>query len=371
MTSVPADAAGRTVGVEEEYHLVDPATFALAPRPALSAQIAAGDADPHLRAEMLTSQVEAVTDACATLPELRSSLVAARLAATAAAGQHDAAILATSTHPFAALSEIDITAHPRYDRLLDRFGAMPRQFNLCGCHVHVSVPDLDTAVQVLTHARPYLPLMIALTGSSPFHDGVDTGHASWRSALLTLWPQGGTPPPLRSADDYLALVAELQRTDLVDEPNTVLWELRPSARYPTLEFRVPDVCPALDDVVLLAALVRSLVRTLAARVDAGQPASEPSDAVLRSARWRAGRYGLDGGLWSFGRGELVDARDAVTDLLTELRPDLEKYGEYDMVAELAASLLTRGTSAIRQRTVAARSGLQSVVQDGVTLTSAR
>lgn len=365
------DQVGCTLGVEEEYHLVDPATFTLAPRPQLSAEIAAGRADRHLRAEMLTSQLEAVTDVCTTLTDLRSSIVAARRAAAAAAEGHGASILATSTHPFATLSQIDIMAHPRYERLLDRFGAVPRQFNLCGCHVHVSVPDLDTAVRVMTHARPYLPLLVALSGSSPFHDGIDTGHVSWRTALLALWPQGGTPPPMGSGDEFRAVVADLQRTELVDEPSAVLWELRPSARYPTLEFRVPDVCTDVDDAVLVAALIRSLVRTLAQRVDSGQPARMPADPVLRAAKWRAGRYGLDGALWSFTRSELVDARTAVHDLLAELRPDLDEHGEYDAVDELTAALLARGTSAARQRAVAARDGgLSAVVRDGLARTAA-
>jgi YbdK family carboxylate-amine ligase len=368
---VTLDQVGCTVGVEEEYHLVDPIAFTLAPRPELAAQVAAGLADRQLRAEMLTSQLEAVTEVCTTLADVRASLVSARRAATAAAEDHGATILASSTHPFATLSEIDIMAHPRYERLLDRFGAMPRQFNLCGCHVHVAVPDLDTAVRVLTHARPYLPLLVALSGSSPFHDGVDTGHVSWRTALLALWPQGGPPPPMASGEEYRTVVADLQRSDLVDEPSALLWELRPSTRYPTLEFRGPDVCTDVDDAVLIAALVRSLVRTLARRVDAEQPAQVPADSLLRAARWRAGRFGLDGALWSFSRGELVDGRAAVRDLLAELRPDLEEHGEYDTASGLTAALLDRGSSAARQRSVARRGGgLHAVVRDGLALTTA-
>jgi carboxylate-amine ligase len=376
MTAHPSDVAiepdlsiGATVGVEEEYHLVDPITFSLAPRPLLSEAVASGREDPRLRAEMVTSQLEAVTDVCRTLTELRASLVAARHAARTSAEQHSATILATSTHPFARLEEIDIMRHPRYARLVDRFGAVVRQFNLCGCHVHVSMPDLDTAVQVSNHARPYLPLLVAMTGSSPFHEGGDTGHASYRMALLRLWPHGGPPPLMANGAEYLALLEDLRRTGLIDEPNTLLWELRPSSRYPTLEFRMPDVCTDLDDAVLLAALVRSLSRTLGKRIASGTDAPNVPDALLASTRWRAARYGLTGDLWSQSRGDIVEARVAVEDMLAELSDDLRLHGEYDVVSDLAAALLTRGTSADRQRAVAARAGdLRAVAADAAALT---
>src|SRR5581483_7493551 len=113
----------------------------------------------------------------------------------------------------------------------------------------------------LTLARPYLPLLVAMTASSPFHAGVDSGFASYRSAALAVWPQGGTPPALRNAEEYRTVVDDLQHAGLIDDPSTLLWELRPSTRYPTLEFRVPDICPDLDDAVLLAGVVRSLTST--------------------------------------------------------------------------------------------------------------
>ncbi|HZY75156.1 MAG TPA: glutamate-cysteine ligase family protein, partial [Jatrophihabitantaceae bacterium] len=188
-----ADDCGKTFGVEEEFHLVDPETLGLVTSPELTRQAAEQRLGPNLRAEMLTSQLETATPVCTGLDELRAALVAGRREAAAAAERVGAAILAAGTHPSAPLSRIDVAENPRYDRLVERFGTIVRQFNLCGCHVHVGVPDLSTAVAIMSHARPYLPLLAALTAGSPVHTGADTGYESFRLAWIALWPQGGIP----------------------------------------------------------------------------------------------------------------------------------------------------------------------------------
>ncbi|MGN6605581.1 MAG: carboxylate-amine ligase, partial [Jatrophihabitans sp.] len=315
---------GSTLGVEEEYHLVDPVTLALQHRPDLLGE---GE-PPGLRAEMLTSQLEAVTPVCTTLDETREAIIAARRTAAKAAADQGATILATSTHPFAPLSDIEVMPRPRYERLVERFGSIVRQFNLTGLHVHVGVPDLGAAVAIMSRARAYLPTLAALTGSSPLHEGGDTGYGSFRLAWLDLWPQGGPPPALRDAQHYVDTVAQLAAVGLIDDASTLLWELRPSLRWPTLEFRIADVCPEVDDAVLLAGLARSLVRTMWAQVEAGRPARDVPDAVLRAARWRAARYGIGERLWSPTRSVLLPARAVLDDLLAELRDDLDEHGEY-------------------------------------------
>lgn len=363
------ETAGATLGVEEEYHLLDPDTLRLANRAALSARAHDGLAGPGLHPEMLTSQLEAVTDVCTGLDQLRAAVLGARRDAARAAAAHGAVILAASTHPFAMLDEIEVMARPRYDQLTDRFGTVVRDFNLCGCHVHVSVPGLDAAVAIVNHARPYLPVLAALTSSSPFHEGVDTGYESFRLARLALWPQGGPPPYLDSVEHYLSLVDELTTVGLIQEPGMLLWELRPSSRYPTVEFRIADVCTDAEDVVLYAGLVRSLVRVLGGRVADGRPAPDLDDAVLRAARWRAARYGLRGALWSRARQAVVPATTAVEDLWSELEPDLAKHGEDAALRRRLDELLHGGTSAARQRRRFAETGsLFEVTRDAVALT---
>lgn len=361
---------GPAFGVEEEYHLVEPDTFALANRPALAASAHERRAGAHLRPEMLTSQLEAATGVCTDLDELRNALISARCEAASAAAGADALILAASSHPTAPLGDIDVMAIPRYERLIERFGTLVRQFNLCGCHVHVSVPDLETAVLIMTHARPYLPVLSALTGSSPFHEGHDTDYDSFRLAWLALWPQGGLPPALGSATEYTGMVEQLSRVGVIEDASTLLWELRPSARFPTLEFRVGDVCTDIADTVLYAGLARSLVRTLGRRAERGDPPSRVADAVLWAARWRAARYGITGQLWSPTRSTLVPASVAVDDLIAELRDDLDEHGEFCHLDALWARLRSRGTSAARQRRMLAATGsMRAVVRELVHLST--
>jgi len=367
---VVSGAAGRTFGVEEEFHLVDPGTSRLARRAELAEDVADRTSDDHLHAEMLTSQLEAATDICTDLHQLRSALVDARREASAVAAGAGAVLLGTSTHPLAPRSEIEVLNRPRYARLLERFGTIVQEFNLCGCHVHVSVPDLSTAVAIMSHARQYLPVLAALTASSPFHEGVDTGYESFRTAWLGLWPHGGAPPQLGSADEYRTTIEQLTRLGMIDDATALLWEVRPSARFPTLEFRVADMCPDVDDAVLHAGLVRSLVRTLGARVACGEPAPEFPDSVLRAARWRAARHGLAGRLWSVARQALVPGQVAVNDMLAELRPDLKEHDEFCVVEELWTRLQSRGTSAARQRRMFAATGsMAAVVRSAVQVTA--
>ncbi|UQX88456.1 glutamate--cysteine ligase [Jatrophihabitans telluris] len=365
----PAGVIGASFGVEEEFHLVDPESFALVRAPALSARALDGGAGPHVQPEMLTSQIEVATDVCASLAELRAALVSGRREAEQAASWAGATILATSSHPFASLSDIQLMDRPRYGALVERFGSLVTQFNLCGCHVHVGVPDLDTAVAIMTRARPYLPVLGALTGSSPFHEGRDTGYDSFRLAWLALWPQGGPPAVLGSAQEYTRAVDELVASGLIEDAGALLWDIRPSSRYPTLEFRVADVCTDVEDAVLFAGLVRSLVRTLGART-LDQPLSL-SDSLLRAARWRAARFGLTDSLWSPRQAKLVGAHDAIEDLLQELRPDLEEHEEYEELAQLLKRLLLKGTSGDAQRRSRRRGSLVGVVRDAVALTAGR
>ncbi|MBV9594808.1 MAG: glutamate--cysteine ligase [Actinobacteria bacterium] len=369
MRTAELDLAGVTLGVEEEYHLVEPDTFRLARRPLLSEQADARSVGPHLQAEMLTSQLEAATEVCTDLRQVRDAIAAMRLEAATAAAAHGTLLLGTSTHPQAGLDEIEIAPRDRYRRLLDRYRSVVGELNLCGCHVHVSVPNLDVALAVMNHARPYLPLLAALTASSPFHEGRDTGYASIRLARLALWPQGGPPPHLASAQDYQHLLAALTASGMIDEPSELLWELRPSARYPTVEFRIADMCPDIDDVVLYAGLVRSLVRTLMQRIISATPAPVVPDPLLSAARWRAAHYGLTERLWSDTGQALLPAADVIEQFWNELAPDLERHGESGELEALLAQVLKRGNSATRQRQVFAETGaLTEVIRDAVILT---
>jgi YbdK family carboxylate-amine ligase len=367
----PPVAAGTTVGVEEEFHLVDPDTLALTPSPELSAAALLGDAGGHLHAEITTTQLETTTGVCTSLAGLRAELAATRAEAATAAAAAGRRLLAASTHPFSSWRDQELTESPRYREMVQRWAVLALQQDICGCHVHVGVPDLETAVAVMDRARPYLPLLLAMTGSSPFHDGVDTGYDSYRTQWWTRWPNAGAPEFLGSAERFTEVVAGLVASGVIADSSHLYWDVRPSSHLPTLEFRIADVCTRVDDAVLHAALIRSLVRVLAGRAESGQLCPDPRPELLRAARWRAARYGLSGQLFDPVLGSLVDARLAIRRLLTELEEDLHAHGEWPEVADLVHGLLARGTSAARQRSIWLRTGdlravAAAVVREGGT-----
>ncbi|MGY1673705.1 carboxylate-amine ligase [Geodermatophilus sp. SYSU D00710] len=358
-------AVGRTLGVEEEFHLVAPGTYELTPGPRASAAALAGEAGPRVLPEIATTQLEIATGVCTTLAQVRAELTAARTEAAAAAARDGLLVLPASTHPWGSWHTMPVTPGERYEAMVERWAGLARQQDICGCHVHVGVPDLDTAVAVLDRTRPYVPVLLAMTGSSPFHDGVDTGYESWRTLWWTRFPHAGAPEPLGDADGYRRVLAGLVASGVVADGSHLYWDVRPSARLPTIEFRLADVCTTLDDTVLHAALVRSLVRVLAARAVRGEPVPEVRPEHLRAARWRAAREGVAGRLFDPLRLELVDARDAVSGLLAELEEDLTAAGEWDEVCVLVQDLLGRGTSAARQRRTWLRTGDRRAVAERV------
>ena len=371
----PVEAtAGVTFGVEEEFHLVDPVSYRLTRSPALAAAVMAREAGPHLHAEITTTQLESATDVCRSLSDLRTELVTTRAEAAGAAARAGVRILAASTHPFDSWHQQDITPAPRYTAMVDRWAGLAVQQDIVGCHVHVGVPDLETAVAIMDRARPYLPVLLAMTGSSPFHDGVDTGHASYRTMWWSRWPTTGPPEYLGSAERFHEVVTGLVASGVVADASHLYWDLRPSYHLPTLEFRLADVCTEVDDVVLHAALVRSLVRVLAGRAARDEPCPRPRAELLRAARWRAARHGLEGELFDAVTRELVPARVAVRRLLDELRDDLRDHDEWDVVVDLVERLFVRGTSATRQRRTWLRTGdwrevAARIVREGTALES--
>ena len=364
----PAEA-GATFGIEEEYHLVDPVTLGLTPSPELVTAALRQELGPRIHAEIATSQIETVSGICSSLGELRAELVAARSDAAAAAGRVGVAVLPASTHPFGGWQQQAITSAPRYEAMIERWAGLASQQDICGCHVHVGVPDLDTAVAVMDRARPYLPVLLAMTGSSPFHDGIDTGYDSYRTLWWSRWPTTGAPEYLGSAARFSEVVAGLVASGVAADSSHLYWDVRPSYHLPTVEFRLADVCTDLDDAVLHAGIVRSLVRVLVGRAEAGLPCPQLRPELLRAARWRAARHGIAGQLFDPLLGTLVDAHWAVRRLLAELEADLRDHDEWAEVDDLVSRLFSRGTSAMRQRATWRRTGdprqvAEAIMRDG-------
>jgi YbdK family carboxylate-amine ligase len=346
---------GATLGVEEEYHLVSTSSGLLADAPEV---VGAAEAllGGQAQGEISTSQLEVATPVSTSLAEVREHLRRLRRAAAQAAAASGCSVLAAGTHPLATWREQRLSEAERYQHLHQRWGLLALQQLIVGCHVHVSVHDPELAVHVLDRLRPDLPLLLALSGSSPYWEGADSGYASYRTQWYARFPVTGLPEHFGSRAAYDATVASLVAAGIADDASHLYWDVRPATRYPTVEVRVADTMPLLDDVVLHAGLARALVQQAAADAVAGLPVPELRPELGRAARWRAARYGLEGALLDVRRGELRAPGELVHDLLVRVHGPLADSGDLDEVSSLAEAALGRGTSAARQRAVFARTG---------------
>ena len=310
-----------TIGVEEEFLIVDADTGALRPRAELilpPAREALGD---DVQPELHQSQLETATPVCPSLPEVRRELVRLRKELMAAAEQHGSRIAAAATHAFSSWQD-DPGITPKYRKLEVDYRQLAREQIICGCHVHVGMENRDAAVQVMNRARPWLSPILALAANSPYWEGVDTGYASYRTEIWRRWPMAATPEPFASAAELDEVIDALVATGSIDDPARIYWDMRPSARFPTLEFRVTDVCLTVDESVMVAGLVRGLVRTCHDQAEAGEPVPNVRRELLRAATWRAARYGLDGDLVDVIGQRALPARDMIDTLLELTRPAL-------------------------------------------------
>ncbi|WP_018255656.1 carboxylate-amine ligase [Salinispora mooreana] len=344
-----------TLGVEEEFLLLNSDTGESMPVAARVLDGLSGTAYEQSRREFRHSMVEMVTPVVSDLTELRRHLVALRTAAIDAAETAGARLVAVGATP---VNEAHRTVpdEPRYHAMSRRFGPVAHDPAVCGCHVHVGLPDRELAVQVCNHLRPWLPVVQALTANSPLHDGQDTGHASWRAMQLERWPSIGPTPYFDSAADYDATVADLIKAGIMLDAGMVYWYVRPSVAYPTVEIRVGDVCPTVDDTVLVAALVRALVATLAADVRDGVRATRIRGCLVSAAHWRAAHDGLDGDLVDLRTGHARPAWDLVDELFALVTPALERQGDRGYVLDQLIRLRDEGTGAARQRRILERTG---------------
>lgn len=351
-----------TIGVEEEYFLVDAQTLELRPRAEVVLEAARQEAGDRVEPELNLAQVESSTPVCTTLREVHEHLCGLRTTLMAAARENDSRIAAIGTHPFSQWMGQQITPKARYRELDTTYQQLAWEQLVCGCHVHVGIDDPELAIQVMNHVRPDLATLRALTTNSPFWQGVDTGYASYRMSIFDRWPTTGAPPMLQDRPAYDALVASLVSTGTIPDSSKLYWDVRPSLRYPTLEFRVADVCLTVDEAVMLAGLVRALVRRAVSDVNADRPPCVPSPELLRAARWRAARYGLDAELVDVRRKTARPAAEVVGELLASVREDLQEHDEWDVVAPSIDAVLDRGSGSSRQRAALETGGFRGAVE---------
>ena len=341
---------GTTIGVEEEYQVIDRESGDLVPRARELVPIARERLGERVTAELNRCQIEVSTPICHDLAEVRSSLTGLRATVDEAAAEIGCGILAAGTHPWSSWQDQEVADdRPRYREMADRYQRLARRQVICGCHVHVGVDDADLVVAAMSRARPWLPLLLALSANSPFWEGEDTGYDSYRHEVWQSWPTAGLPPDLVDRADYDRVVQQLCDADAIDDATHLYWYLRPSDRYPTLEVRAMDVCLTVDDAVAVAGLSRALVRACLREFREGEPQSEATTELLDAALWRAARYGLSEQLVSPCSLEPVPAAEAIAELLAKVGPDLDDLGDRDEVTGLVERILEEGNGASRQR----------------------
>jgi carboxylate-amine ligase len=350
----------RTLGAEEEFHLVDLKTRRLTARaPELLAEL-----DENYVAELQRCVVETNTQVVDSLDGLRGEVIRHRTVLVDTAAALGMGVVAAGAVPLTVPAEMQVTKTPRYRQMLADYQLLAREQLICGTQVHVGVANRDTAVAVAYRVAAYLPTLLALSTSSPFaSDGSDTGYSSMRTLVWQRWPTTGLAAPVQSAKEYDELVNDLVASGVIADAGMVYFDVRPANAAPTLELRLCDSCPLVDTVLLIAGIFRALVEREAEAAQAGIEPTTLSPAVGRAALWRAARSGLEGELVDVSGPVSRPASEVVSGLVAALRPQLEQTGDWETVSELSRQALIVGTSSARQRRALRRRGRLTDVVD--------
>ena len=337
-----------SIGIEEEYMLVYPDSGELVgkvPRslmPAMRKKLG-----KRVSPEFLQAQVEVGTAVCGSVQEAREQLEFLRRQVSEVAASHGMAIIAASTHPFSRPENQSITRKLRYTELERDLQAVVRRLIISGMHVHVGIPDNDMRIDLMDQAKYMLPHLLALSTSSPFWQGEDTGLKSYRISVWNEMPRTGLPHSFESYSEYQRHVDVLVGAGVIEDSSKLWWDLRPSERYPTLEMRISDLCTTLDDAICIAAIYRCWLRMLYRLRKNNQKWRQYSNMLIDENRWRAHRYGIDQGLIDFGVGKVVDYGQLLEEILGLIREDAKALGCTREVNH-ARRIIKRGTSAHRQ-----------------------
>lgn len=367
-------SAELTLGAEEELHLIDLESGRLSAKaPRLLPKLPAD----RFGAELQRTTIETNTPVVRTLDDLRRVIVDLRQELSAAIAPAGVTIAAAGTAPRSEYADFELTSGGRYGRMQEQYRMLVDEQLICGLQVHVGVSDRDLAVQIAQRVAPVLPVLLALSASSPFWNGQDTGYSSFRSIIWQRWPSAGSFGRVSDAAEYDEVLDDLIASGVIADKKMAYFDVRPSSHAPTLELRVCDATPIVDDAVLIAGLFRAAVRKAEKAVESGAEWHPRSEPLHRAAMWQAARGGLTGELLGLGQHpERLPAETAVRQLVSRLRPELEELGDWGTVADLAEDTLARGNSTDRQRTAYAERGelddvVASVVEDTVGTPSGR
>ncbi|NNK14446.1 MAG: carboxylate-amine ligase [Desulfofustis sp.] len=337
-----------TIGIEEEYKLVDlktrdlisevPETFLPKCKVRLESQVSP---------EFLQCQIEVGTKVCESLGAARSELAYLRRTVAEVADEYGLAIIAASTHPFGRPSQIEHTPKQRYNQLADDLQEVVRQLVISGMHIHVGIEDDDLRTDLMSQVSYILPHILALSTSSPFWRGRDTGLKSYRIAIWNGMPRTGIPEYFDSYGEYQRHIEVLVNAGVIEDATKIWWDIRPSDRYPTLEMRVSDICTLLEDSIAVAAFYCCWLRMLYRLRRDNQRWRRYSNFLINENRWRAHRYGIDEGLIDFGRGEIVPFKDLIDEAVDLIYKDALHFNCVDEINHIY-TIIENGTSAHRQ-----------------------
>ncbi|MEQ8653990.1 MAG: carboxylate-amine ligase [Kiloniellales bacterium] len=337
-----------TVGIEEEYLLVDRKTRDLAtdPPPEMM-QILKHETEGHAFPEFLRAQVEIATKPCQNIAEAKNEIRALRRQVSEVAKRFDLGLIASATHPFAYWSRQQRSSGERYDSLSRDLQAVAHRLLTCGMHVHACLDDDDLRVDMMSQVSYFLPHILALSTSSPFWAGQDTGLKSYRLAVFDEMPRTGLPETFASWNEYQRHLEILVQAGLIEDASKMWWDVRPSARFPTLEMRIADVTTYWKDGITIAAVYLSLLHMLYRLKRENQRWRRYARMLIEENRWRAQRYGADNGMLDIGKGTIVPYPDLLEEILALVAVDAEELGCVEEVLA-ARDIVSRGTSAHSQ-----------------------
>jgi len=337
-----------TIGIEEEYLLVDVETrnLAIDPPPALM-ELLERKISGRIAPEFLKAQVEVETGVHQTIAAARDDLTGLRQALSEGAAEFGLAPVAAGSHPFALWGDQEHVDKDRYNALARDLQAVARRLLICGMHVHIGIDDDDLRIDLMNQATYFLPHLLALSTSSPFWQGQETGLMSYRTSVFDGLPRTGLPEQFSSYSEYRRLVDAMVGAGVVEDATRIWWDMRPSARFPTLEMRSTDVCTSLDDAIAIAALFQCIISMLVRLRKNNQRWRVYPVSLVNENRWLAQRYGVTKGLVDLGKGERVPYIDLLNEILELVAEDADRLG---CVAEIdhTRAIVERGTSATWQ-----------------------
>jgi carboxylate-amine ligase len=355
---IPFNSSPRTsLGIEWELQLIDPATRELASAASeILADLSGGDEEhPKAKHELFESTVEVITAVCMTVGEAKADLAATLAEVVEAADRRGLGVMCSGTHPLSAWPAQQVSPNPRYAKLIEHMQWMARRLQIFGVHVHVGIRSPEKAIPIVNALTSYVPHFLALSASSPFWQGRDTGLASSRSKIFEGLPTAGLPVQLSDWTEFERLMATLVASGTIESIREVWWDIRPHPGFGTVELRICDGLPTLQEIGAVAALAQCLVDQLNTQLDRGYQLPRPNTWVQRENKWRAARHGLEAEIILDEHGTTRPLREAIAELVHDLGPLAQRLG---CTAELhdVLAILEAGASYERQRKVAADNG---------------